>query len=59
MAALISIDKRVSSGAISQEQGHQARQAFHAAVEAGYALSAVTVFGFVARKPSATDNVES
>ncbi|HKH55899.1 MAG TPA: methyltransferase domain-containing protein [Propionibacteriaceae bacterium] len=54
----ISIDKALSTGAISREQGDQARQSLLAAVEAGYAFSAVTVFGFLARKPEATDNVE-
>jgi hypothetical protein len=36
----------------------QDRQSLLAAVEAGYAFSAVTVFGFLARKPEATDSVE-
>jgi hypothetical protein len=48
----------VGTGVISQEQGDQARQSILAAVEAGYAFPAVAVFGFVARKPEATDTVE-
>ncbi len=41
----------VSDGTISQDEADRAMDGVAAAARAGYAFSAVTVFGFVARKP--------
>ena len=41
----------VSDGTISQDEADRAMDAVAAAARAGYAFSAVTVFGFVVRKP--------
>jgi hypothetical protein len=52
-----SIDRAVRTGSISVQQGEEALRSYTSAAEAGYAFSAVTVFGLLAPKPGAPDSV--
>ena len=46
-------DTAVATGSLGREEADEAVRALRAAAEAGHAFAAVTVFGFLLRKPAA------